>query len=113
VYQRPCSESVTKATSEVGHAASLRKAAEYRAMAETALTQKTRDTLLKLAADYEALAAERASQPPRRPKGWQTCQEKAWHNDAMRFVIAIAIAVFVAGFGALGWEIWIIQLGPL
>jgi hypothetical protein len=31
----------------------------------------------------------------------------------MRFVIAIAIAVFVAAFGALGWEIWIIQLGPL
>ena len=44
---------------ETGVANLLEKAAEYRAMAETALTQHTRGTLLKLAAEYEALAAER------------------------------------------------------
>src|ERR1700749_2178476 len=95
VYQRPCSESVTKATSEVGHVASLRKAAEYRAMAETALTQKTRDTLLKLAADYEALAAERASQPPRRPRMIQISQPSA-PKAATNTAIAIAITNLIA-----------------
>ena len=30
----------------------------------------------------------------------------------MRYVIAIAIAVFIAAVAALAWEIWIIHLGP-
>jgi hypothetical protein len=44
---------------ETSAALLLEKAAEYRAMAETALTQHTRDTLFKTATEYEALAAER------------------------------------------------------
>jgi hypothetical protein len=45
--------------SETSAANLLEKAAEYRAMADTALTQHTRDTLLRLAEEYEALAEER------------------------------------------------------
>lgn len=30
----------------------------------------------------------------------------------MKYVIALAILVFIASFAALGWEIWIIHLGP-
>jgi hypothetical protein len=30
----------------------------------------------------------------------------------MRLIFAIAIAAFIVAFGALAWEIWIIQLGP-
>ncbi len=37
----------------------LAKATQYREMAETALTPRTRDALLRLAAEYEELAAKR------------------------------------------------------
>jgi hypothetical protein len=30
----------------------------------------------------------------------------------MKYAIALAILAFVASFAALGWEIWIIHLGP-
>ena len=35
-----------------------------------------------------------------------------WDVDAMRFVIALGILVFVGAFAALAWEIWIIHLRP-
>jgi hypothetical protein len=31
---------------------------------------------------------------------------------AMKYIIALAIVAFIAPFAALGWEIWIIHLGP-
>jgi hypothetical protein len=30
----------------------------------------------------------------------------------MKLVVALVIALFIAAFGALAWEIWIIHLGP-
>jgi hypothetical protein len=39
----------------------LAKAAEYRDMAKTALTVRTREAFLRLAAEYEALAMKRGS----------------------------------------------------
>ena len=45
----------------------LAKAAEFREMAETALTPRTRDTLLQLATEYEALAGKRAEIQPEKP----------------------------------------------
>jgi hypothetical protein len=38
---------------------------------------------------------------------------KLCHNNAMmKLVIALVIALVLAAFGALAWEIWIIHLGP-
>jgi hypothetical protein len=31
---------------------------------------------------------------------------------AMKYIIALVILAFIASFAALGWEIWIIHLGP-
>jgi hypothetical protein len=31
----------------------------------------------------------------------------------MKYVIALAILASIASFAALGWEIWIIHLGPI